>query len=427
MIAIYRWLRVRLGYWLDRFAELCDRLTVHAYGLSNSWLRRRLQAILQGLGGYACVLNSFPRVDAYRLVGPRWVVIYVGVNLYLEELQYLFFPEGVEPVPLGRVPVWRIAHAVQRHLSEADLVVCGLGQKHPRRWLPKAPYVFTCPVWVNQVLDISRPLENLLRGRARRAARRQVNAAKQAGFEPLWTRDWNDFERFFHHMYVPHIRRRHGSRARLTTLHRQWRDWLADQGELLLLKLGGRPVAGLTVRFRGTVCFLGEEGVDGREGSDLFRLNVQTALKWFAVKRAKDLGMECVVMGGSLARYGDPVFTSKRQWGAPVVRRQKCAEPEWTFVARAMPESLAAYLDSLGLISFVDGKSCVVQIAGPTGVGQRRYKGVDGILWVEAWTNRFQAIARNSAGLSEQEAADEPLLRLEAEMPSAVGADPCAY
>lgn len=426
-MTIYRWLRVRLGYWLDRFAELCDRLTVRAYGLSNPWLRRKLQAILQRLGGYVYVLNSLPRVDAYRVVGPRWTIVYIGANLYFEELLRALFPEGAQPVRLGRVPLWRVRRVAQRYLTQADLVVCGLGQQHPKRWLLDVPYAITCPVWVNQVLDIADPLDRLLEGRNRRNVRYHTNVALRAGFEPLWTRDWNDFEHFFHHMYVPHITRRHGPLARLTTPERHWRDWIDGHGELMLLKLGGKLVAGLSVCFRGRTCFLGDEGVAEDAGPEVLPLNVQTALKWFAVKRAKDLGMHQLMMGGSLARYSDPVFTSKRWWGASVVSRQRSADPEWTFLARTMPEPLAAHLNSLGLISFVDGKSCVVQIAGQTGVGQKRYKGVDGILWVDAWTNRFQAMARDGARPPEQEAAGVPLSRRDAEVPSAVGADPCAY
>lgn len=390
MVDAPRTLRLAAGYYalhrafsrrMDRFVTGCDHVTMQAYALAGFPQRRLAQTLIQDLGSLAYTLKLFPRLDAYRLRGPRWTVVYIGDTPLFGELQHLLFPEGVTLERIGRVAIWETPAAARHALTEADLVVCGLGRKHPGAWRPRAAYTFTCPVFVRQVLAVDRPFEALLRGRARDEIRYEVRRSERIGFCVRATRDRADFDQFFAQLYLPHTRRQHGSRALPSSADDHWAHWVADRGELLLLELAGRPVAGMTLCYRGATGLLGQIGVAEGLGKQVGR-SVQVAAYRAAIEQAQARGCAEVVMGRSLARYGDPVFRSKRRWGARVAAGQRAGEPEWTFVAHTLSAPLRDYLNAQELISLVDGAAGIIRIKDANYGNTERYDGIDGIVSV---------------------------------------------
>ncbi|MHB1131364.1 MAG: hypothetical protein ACYC4L_03150 [Chloroflexota bacterium] len=375
--AIKNW----IVYLVDRFVECCDDLSVDSIAITNLSLRRAAQTLLLGLGGAARLVGCFPRLSVYRLSGPRFSVVYIGELLRFEELLWLLFPDGVSVEQVERVPLWRVPDEAKCRLREADLVVCGLGRLHPAAWRPSALYSFVCPVWVDQTLDICQSLERILSGdAAKRLLWRKSRKAVRAGYTPRFTRDRDDFEYFYHQLHEPHIRRRHGTRALISSAEAHWHCWVEGRGELLVVEKDGVIVAGMTIRYVGSTCLLGVEGVADWAGSDLYHLDIQSALRGFAIERAREQGATQMIMGGSLARCADRVFISKRRWGATAIPKLRSGEIEWTFLAEQITGALRTELNAKQLVSFVNGQAYVVQIEGQADEDPMSFKGVAGIL-----------------------------------------------
>lgn len=376
---VYYGLRRVLSYCVDRIGEVCNQASARAYAIPNQRVRHAVQSLLQTIGGLVYVLKLFPRVDAYRLVGLGWAIVYIGDTRYFDELQRWVALEGSQPELLGRVALWQLSEATERFLGQVDMVVVGVSPLLPRRWRPRARTVVRCPVWVNQVLDLSRPLEQTLEGSSHKRIRDLIAKTKKLDLRARATREDADLRHFFHEMYLPHLLHRHGSHAEVLTDYEKWRAALGKRGELILIELDGSPFAGGTLRYEGTMCLAGDEGVNQDVPHEIARY-AQTAIKRFSIERAQQLGMRSMLFGMSLARYSDPVFGVKRRWGCTAIPALLSGAPEWTFLTDELTPALRAHLNEQGLISLEGGKSRVVQFGGP-GMGTADdYEGVDGVL-----------------------------------------------
>lgn len=378
----YYRIRGAMAFAADRVVERCDQQVVRLQGLDNPRLRAAAIETVERLGAAASLLREFPRYNIIRLSGALGDVIYIGDTRYFNELQRLLFPDGAAQELVGRAPLWAIPSAVQTHLRSADLVVCGLSRAQPSWWRPQAPLAITCPVWVNQALDIRLPLEQIIAGRARREVRYHVQRRAQFGLTAHATRDRAAFDHFHDEMYIPHLSRRHGPHAEIEgDAASHWRSYMSGDSELLVVSQDGKPIAGTVLRYSGTMCFDDAEGIVPSLDSEVYR-SLQTALWAFAIERARERGMTELVMGWSLARCADPVFRSKRRWGAYLPQLRLCGAPEWTFLADDLRPQMREHLNAQGLITFVGGRPMAAQFAGLTARGADGFEGVDGILLV---------------------------------------------
>ena len=335
------------------------------YRWRSQRLREAGQAALLGAGSLAHVLKLMPRLEAAVLRGSQWTAVWVGDTELSAELEHLLFPAGASTQRLERVAAWNLRHFVRSQLAAVDLVVCALPRAWPPFWRPRGPAVFSCPVFVNLTLDIELPLESLLRGRSKRGLRNDRNRSRREGYRWRITTEERDLERFHRDMYVPHVTRRHGPRAMVTTMEDYRRNWTARGGSLLLLEQDGHPVAGVSVRVEGSTCVLGEEGILDTLESAGHSQGTQVGLKCAAIEFAQSRGLTRLVMGRSLARLADPVLANKLRWGAEVCPSGRSQHPEWTFVVSRAGCPLSEHLNRHGLLTFFDHQPCVVTLGSP--------------------------------------------------------------
>ncbi len=385
----------------DRFGAWCDAKTADAYALASPARQRAARAFFQWLGSLAHTAKLLPRLDAVRLVGPQWTAVWVGDPLLARELEVLLFPDDAERHPLPRVAAWSLPRFARKCLDEADVVVCALPRRWPRFWRPSAPVAFTCPVFVNAVMDIRRPIEEIVSGTRGDSLRRQLRIGGQAGLAVRLTASRTDWERFYLQMYRPHVERRHGDRALVSPPDDHWREWIEPGGHLLLLEEDGSPLAGALVRIVGRVCFLGEEGVAQLPRAVEVGYGLRALLRRSAVEYARSSGAAAFVMGRSLARTSDPVLASKLQWGPAIVPPERCLHPEWTFLAAAVADPLRKHLNSQGLIAFTAGRAGVVSIGPPDKVQQHAASKVGHSLVVQAGSRNV--LVPTGAAPAEQE------------------------
>ncbi len=361
---LYHSLRHRFARSADQFGRWCDERTADAYRFRRPSGQRFVQARFQNAGSLAHVLKLLPRLDAVRLTGPAGRAVWVGDTLLNGELEHLLFPSGAAAQRLGRVPAWGVRRFVREHIEASDVVVSALPRAWPRIWKPRGPTAFTCPIFVNVVLDITEPLHSLVRQGSRKGLRRDFNKIQREGYVWRLSSESSELEWFHAEMYVPHVTRRHGPRALITPLE-EWTRWIARGGSLLLLERDKHLVAGMTVRTDGVTCVLGEEGMLETVESADAGYGIQLALKCAGIEFAQSRGMTALVMGRSLARLSDTVLVNKLRWGPRLGPSGRSLHPEWTFVVSRPGSPWCAYLNQQGLIAFPDEWPCVVSIGEP--------------------------------------------------------------
>ena len=348
MRALYRRIKTAINFLLDRAIDGCSSLLLIAKHSRAPIARSIIRRIARRLGDIAWLLRDLPRLPAYRLTGPEWSLVFVGGEHGLLEVRNLIFEgQAASQETLGRVALWRLSAHTERWLAGGvDLIVCEISRAFP--WRLKARLAFSIPTWVQQVIAIPTPPEKLLSGKHIHATRSRINRANKNGFGYRFTRSKEEFDRFYHRMYVPFIRGRHGSLAWQTSYDRHLNHWFR-RGGLVLVTQNDQPVAG-TLCYRAGETYYDVEGGVLDNDPHLIQQGMNALLFWYAVLWAHANGAKQFNMGYSRAWLSDGAFDFKQRWGARVVGPTAiCAG--WTFLAREMPAPLRARLNQIRFIA----------------------------------------------------------------------------
>jgi hypothetical protein len=176
---------------------------------------------------------------------------------------------------------------------------------------------------IPEIVDTGRVLpdnpDSLLR--ASESLARDIRLTRQNNLETSVSGLLDDFEEFYHSMYVPFIRARHGAAARLRneiSLRNCFR-----RGGLIWLGGGGERLAGLVFELTGDVvgirAYATRDGYAGLEKKGVPRF-VATAspLYFHAISHATQRGCHLVDFGGCRACLTDGLLLYKRKWGIGV-------------------------------------------------------------------------------------------------------------
>ena len=305
---------------------------------------------------------------------------------------------------MGRIPFWRIAEQGNVWLDAgADLVVFEFGRIRPP--IPRAALSCTLPAWVSQVLVISdnAGYESLLSGNRVASARYRLNKAKRAGFQGRFSQSTEDFDYFYHRMYVPFVKSRHGERALITPYDDQRKRWF-PRGGLIIACREDRPVAGALCHAAGDRCYYVEEGVlegDPRLLSqEVIAVLFGSALRWACERKMKYLDL-----GGTRPWCSRGSFDYKQGWGAQVQKRRR-THNYLTFVSKGLKPSLQEHLNRLGLISEIGGKyylvhlgngSCLPETQAQCLTASARKHGLAGVLAIEAGSSALLNEVQNES------------------------------
>jgi hypothetical protein len=283
--------------------------------------------------------------------------VFVGSEAAKAEIMRLFFPDGCEEEELGSVYRWQVNSRCRRWLEEGvDLAVY---EQFGRVGTPRfgTPMALSVPSWVDHVLPLSESLDQFLAGNHQK--RRQLNKCKKTGYVLTSSRDLATFDRFYYDVYRPFIEQRHGERAQPTPYLELKRNF--RQGELLLVDLDGKTVAGKVCYANGSTWYSNDWGVavsDPRFMKD----GVGTLLDWGSIVRARGHGAEMVNMGGTRGWCSDGVFRYKSLWGARTEERSKIYTNWWILAGDIRP-ALRDHINKIGFVSRQDGCFLQVRIA----------------------------------------------------------------
>ncbi|MGH7791976.1 MAG: hypothetical protein ACREOB_06625, partial [Thermodesulfobacteriota bacterium] len=164
------------------------------------------------------------------------------------------------------------------------------------------------------MLTIPEDSRKLVKGS--RNLKQDLRVVRRNNLYPEVTHAETDFEMFYHTMYVPFVRNRHGEHALIRDIHRSRR--MFRQGGLQWIRCNGRPIAGRIFQRRDHVLKFVAQGTVNGEWSPV-KEGAIAALYFFGIDHAKQLGCKLIDLGVSRPSLNDGVLRYKRKWGVTVV------------------------------------------------------------------------------------------------------------
>jgi hypothetical protein len=327
---------------------------------SPSRFQRLLFWLASGCANVGRVAVLDVRLTVTRLTGPDWSVTYIGEGPSAEALGYALFPAPPEVNELPRAFLWQLPALISKSAKEGDLVVCELNEIIA---IPPAnsDVVFSTAAWIQQTLeDIDRPLDEILAA-MNQTMRRHIRQLETQDFSYEFTQAQDDFDLFYHNMYLPYITARHSGKGGLIndyeTLERIFR-----LGGLILVKQGQTAVCGMLCFRQKDTWRACEMGVL-KGNFDVVKKGSNVALWWFMLDWARRQKARRFDFGSSRAQTANGPFKFKRQWGTRVYSRGHYTP--WTFLGREVPAQLREHINAQGFITEVDGRCYRVLLLNP--------------------------------------------------------------
>ncbi|HSE84317.1 MAG TPA: hypothetical protein VLB01_07195 [Thermodesulfobacteriota bacterium] len=219
-----------------------------------------------------------------------------------------FFESKPDRENLCDVFLWNLAPTLKRLRSSADLTVVHIDRFSARVFFD-ADYLVV-PEWVGSMLNVQGNPGNIAsRNHTLKDALRIVRRNK---LSHEISRAETDFEQFYHTMYVPFIRSRHGERAVVRDFYQMRRAF--HQGGLIWVLRGKERISGQLFRRQNQVL---QVLALGTAKGDLTPIKdgAGTALDLFTINHAKELGCKFIEFGGSRPCLTDGLLRYKRKWG----------------------------------------------------------------------------------------------------------------
>lgn len=329
-----------------------NRIVGASYGIRNRAIGEVVRSAARAWGAYATFLMNFPRYDVTKVSGEAGTIVYVGVaDLYRVALMSTLLPEGYEEEALGREAAWRLPARTQEWLDTADLIVWRVSRKHP--WRMPTAYTLENPLHIQLVLDLDKPPEALLEGGGRVKSRlRQKVRKMQVSFTSRLSQSMDDFEHFYHRMYLPTLQKRFGDLAERLP-YEVLKGWM-ERGCLIQIVQGDQVIAAALNYVQNDVCFAGAIGYLDGEASWIEQ-GASIAVYWYTIEWAYQQGLARLDFIGANAWESNGVFHAKQQWGP----RLGAFPYEHTKLVMGADRLSAVWqdrLNAMGFLTCVNGK-----------------------------------------------------------------------
>ena len=342
--------------------------------MKASWLsfclpRRFRLFAARCIGDLAYLIDDLPKKTVWRMNGDL-SIMFVGDQTSSQELLPLFFDEPGDHEFVGQTWPFRLGRKTQSWLEEGtDLVICQLSRLHWYR--SRAPFKFTIPQMVCQVLPFPGAPDELLAGTRSRDVRRRVNHLKKSGYDWHFSRSRADYDFFYERLYLPFVRARHGEAADITAYPWHWDMFIQKAGGgMVLVTHEGSIVAGSVCLIVDNVCYGVELGVlDG--DPQLYQKGIYAFMVWATASWAMQQGAGFQDLGMSLSLRTNKIFHWKAKLGSQVTRN-KYTNRVLAFSAGRMTPELKKRLNEIGFICEVDQRYYGLVIDGASDATKER-------------------------------------------------------
>jgi hypothetical protein len=247
--------------------------------------------------GFSCLC-----FEVYRIGGEEQPCYYITSSAVDPYFIRQFCTDGAI-IRTGELYAWRVRGFIRTH--PAVILVM-------HKYL--APFfrdgLITVP-WVQQVLDLQIPMEDILRHISERK--------KISAFQAEISTDSTDIQQFYEKVFVPYTLKRYPDAAIIDfAAFNEYR--LHHAGELLMIKKDGVTVGGACAVLIGSTYHW---HINGLIDERFLREGAMAAIYYFSILRAKERQARMLDFGWSRPLISDGVLSFKRKWQAtitPVIR-----------------------------------------------------------------------------------------------------------
>lgn len=272
-----------------------------------------------------------------RIAGRPGSVIGAGAGSGVDYMVRRFFEGQPRREQIGTVPIWHLARTLKRLRTSADMTIARV-DRITARFLFDSSYL-AVPEWIGTSLTLPEDLGTLTRGN--HSLKEDLRIVRRSGLTSDIAHTDADFEAFYHTMYVPYIRMRHGQQAAVRNIHSMRR--LFRHGGLVWIRRKGRPVAGCVYRRRNQELELIGAGTINGEWAPV-AAGAFAMLYLIAIQHAKTIGCRQVEVGGCRPTLNDGALRYKRKWGVHLIEQRgshydfmvhwhRCSQPVIDFLA----------------------------------------------------------------------------------------------
>jgi hypothetical protein len=269
------------------------------------------------------------------------MVVAAGCEKYIDYLPRRFLKHVENRERFGVFPLWEVPRVLEDLQTSVDVTVARL-DRLSGRLLFRGDYL-AVPDWINSWLQVPEDLTAWARAS-------HLHPSLLRDMAPEVSHERQDLERFYHEMYVPYIRRRHGEWAYVRSFYQMRRCF--DRGGILWLNYRGRRAAGGLFQVAGKILRLMASGTPGGKWPPV-KHGTMDALKYFEVEYARKIGCTHIDAGGSRPSLHDGVLRYKRKWGMNLARKLD-SHHDWFVHWNGLTTKVRSFLSRSSLI-FRDG------------------------------------------------------------------------
>jgi hypothetical protein len=312
--------------------------------------------------------------------GDNLVTLCVGKSRWACYFLDIIYTE--EPVwnQVTRLFIWDLPRKLAKLGRDAGLVVVRIDVISGALFFPED--YFTIPEWVVHKLSVPESPADLPAGR-----RRVRGMVRKRRFSPVVSHEMGDLEMFYRTMYVPYILGRFGAQALLRGSDNHRRIFEGNGG-LLFVEWKGQYVAGVLYKVEGKTYYFHVVGVKDGDFSYVERGGL-TALFYFTIVQARELGCQQIHFGGTRSFLDDGVFQHKKRWGMRIERHEHIFHDFMLKVRNLSPAVLAFLADNPFV--FRDGKQFSGLVLVDKGVNNRGVGG-DGVAGADACPLKLEEV-----------------------------------
>ena len=248
-----------------------------------------------------------------RVSGHPLIVFFAG---QLENKNYfadLAFDGSHTETTCRKMWVWSVFKLAKERRGDYGLVIIDV--QVPWYRLLKKPDAFLIPCWIRGEVELavaSRQFKQSV------SVKSDLSRIRQNNLHYMVTTNQQEFDRFYHRMYLPNVTRTYGDKAYPMTYVEMMKE--VDHCELLLVKKDADDVAGIVLVYDGAEVRAWSLGVkDGDPGH--VKAGALSALYYFSILHLISKGYRRLHLGATRPFLRDGVLRYKKKWGTRIVGR----------------------------------------------------------------------------------------------------------
>jgi hypothetical protein len=244
-----------------------------------------------------------------KVSGQPSTILVAGEEAGVGYLASCFFVADPRREPMGSFPLWTLERRLSLFGVGADMTIIRADRVSAAVYFRRR--YLAVPAWLDMIVRLPTDLEILIR--ASRDVKEDMRNIKRAKFDLRISTQEQDFDFFYHALYLPYMRQRHGASAHIRDSN--WLRRCFRHGAILWISRGGRPHAAALVEQRKRVLCSRAIGVlDGN--FEMLREGAVAAAYYHVIKFAYQRGCAWVDFGAVRPSLNDGLTRFKRKWGS---------------------------------------------------------------------------------------------------------------